>query len=472
MFNYTHHPYPPLWIDTALYSLFGPWGIVVANAALGLGVALLTLVVLRRFFDGRSAFFGAVLFVVAPSSIFFDVNPNTVALGACFWPLGAYLLQRAAAEPSRRSWGWALATTAFCAGQTNWFALTLVPAFAVVAWFGPWETAHRRRLVTAIFLGAFLAAAVFVLQVLVYTPDFVQLRSYAMGQAGADASGISRIRLLVAILLRSAVMVGPALLLGLGAGLLAVRRGRGGLPGVWWGSLLVYFAFWVLAALVLPRFFQRERSMYEYLLFPCAVLAIAALKHFGSRPLRVTLLLLAALGVFYPQLQASMVQISKTSWRVGGMLGEKTRPEEVVFTNMVDREFPFEKWDVGCWALTTVIADRILTLGVSSRKVFESSVAAYGEFKPDFVYVLDPAQAIEPSLRDVLRQMAVRTERVRLDIPSQPAGALAEARALYWRWTGQSRGVRHTPLSDGRFRGVNLDIMHIPATRSELVPIP
>lgn len=472
MFNYTHHPYPPLWIDTALYALFGPWGIVAANAALGLGIALLTLAVLRRFFDGPSAFFGTVLCAMAPSSIFFDVNPNLVALGACFWPLGAYLLQRAAEEPSRRGWGWALAATVFCAGQANWFALTLVPAFAAVAWFGPGETFHRRRLVAEILAGAFLAATVFALQVLAYTPDFGQLRSYAMGQAGAEAGGLSRGRLLVAIAVRSGVMVGPALVLGLLAGLWGARRGGGNVPAAWRGALLVYFVVWVLAALALPRFFQRERSMYEYLIFPCAVFAAVALQRFGSRPLRTTLLLLAALGALYPQLQASIVQISETSLRIGGMLREKTRPGEVVFTNMADKEFPFEKWDVGCWAFTTVIADRTLTLEVSTRKVFERSVAAYGEFRPDLVYVLDPAQAIEPSLRDALRRMAVRTETVRLDIPPQSPGAMADVRAFYWRWTGQAWGGGRVPSSGGKPRAVSLEILHIPAARIESASAP
>lgn len=462
-FNYTHHPYPPLWIDTGLYALLGPWGIFAANALLGLGVVLLTLVVLRRWFEARIAFFATALMAVAPTSIFFDINPSTVALGATFWPLGFYLLQRAGEDPAPRRWGRRLAAALFGAGQTNWFALTMTPAFAAAAWGGTGEATERRHRIRAIFMGAALAAIIFGLQIVVYTPDFGAFWNYSRGQAGMLSGGLSRSRMLLAIAVRSVVMIGPALLLGLILGISFLRKNVVVRSHPGRKVFGLYLAVWGLMALLLPRYFQRERTMYEYLVFPCAVFAAMALERFDSRTLRMSLLLLAVLGALYPQAQASLVVVSETSQRLGKMFAERTRPEEIIFTNLVEQEFPFEKWDVGSWSYTMMTADRRMTFGITSRLAWARHMAAYGQDCPDVVFVLDPRREMDPSLKEDLRRKATRIERVHLDVPRQTAGGLAPLRSAYWRVIGQSESAEPKRTTREPSRGLDLELFYLPS---------
>src|SRR5438105_6318678 len=95
VFNYVDHPYPIFWLYTLIYRFFAGWGITVFVAAMGLLGCWLTYFVLARLFAPKIAFFGALLYTLAPSCIFYSINPDVVALAIVMWPAAALVLLRA-----------------------------------------------------------------------------------------------------------------------------------------------------------------------------------------------------------------------------------------------------------------------------------------------------------------------------------------------------------------------------------------
>jgi hypothetical protein len=85
-FNYTDHPYPILWLYTLIYYLAGAGGVFMTVALVWfLGCMILYRVLSAQF--GRSAgWWAAVLYCLASNSIYFDVDPNSLAAGAVIWP--------------------------------------------------------------------------------------------------------------------------------------------------------------------------------------------------------------------------------------------------------------------------------------------------------------------------------------------------------------------------------------------------
>src|SRR6185295_18169720 len=109
-----------------------------------------------------------------------------------------------------------------------------------------------------IIFSAAAGLGLFVVQIVVYTPDLGAVMGYVGNQAGLQSVDISRSRMLLMVFLRSVLFLGPAL--GL-AGLLGVQAWRRGDSNARtfisaFGAFLVAF---VIAGLVFTRFFLIER---------------------------------------------------------------------------------------------------------------------------------------------------------------------------------------------------------------------
>jgi hypothetical protein len=96
---------------------------------------------------------------------------------------------------------------------------------------------------------------------------------------------------------------------------------------------LVAFAFTLAVALVLIRFFYRERTPYAYLLFPAAILTAYVLEKAKSWAY-ATLSVLAFLGLIYVALQVVSPSISNAGRSIAAFLQSTTKPEEVVMSNL------------------------------------------------------------------------------------------------------------------------------------------
>jgi hypothetical protein len=453
-YNYVNHPYPILWFDTFIYWLGGPWAVLITAALFGLLTCLAVIPALQCRFSQREAGIGALLYTLAPATILFDADTNIVALGAIIWPISIYLIGK---NPRRSEVVSAalLGATVFVAGQISWFTYTVFPVL-LVATAGPaYNRAGRlivepnTKLVIAVIAGGLLTLTVFVLQIWFYTYSFSDTLSYLHGQASAE-QGATTPRMYLAIVMRSALSIGPALVLGALAGFFVLIRNR----STNWLQLgsVVYPLCFVAAALALPRFFYRERTMYGYLIFPCTVLTLSALQHLRSKRVTAATLCLAVVSLAYPALQASIPKVSETTKKLGYYIREISPPNEVVATNLQEQQRPFQPWDVGSITNTCLMADRAIRENISSRKSLEGLLKNFKSRELEVVFLYDKSKPIDQSLHAFLER-ASRPESARFEIPTEPVSTATRLRSLYWRITGkhQSLGEANAPASIEEF---------------------
>ncbi len=488
-FNYVNHPYPILWLLTAIHWMAGEWGILMAVAFLGLGSVLLTFHVLKRQFGEGVAWWTTTLYVLAPSSVFFNADPNIIAQGAVLWPVAAWIILGGGEGMvlSRERAG-LLALAVFLAGQISWMTLMLLPSLVMIS--GPqrggWKEAfaHPSPFWKALVLGAAATVAIFGAQILFYTPNFHTLLTYARGQSALGVGELSRWKMLPAVGLRALVLVGPALWVGVVAGLVLMRRrisellvaagfSLRQLAGWKWrrlkpsatssdadahgdrqtkdasstgrmkpllplvaGSAACFFVF-AGVGLILTRFFFRERTMYEYLLFPGAVLTAFALQQVRGWWLRWTLISLAVLGCLYSQAQVSIVKVSQASRMIGAFVAQNSRAEDLVLSNLVEQAPPFQSWDVGSREYTATVADRLLRFGVTDLPRLKAvSQPLIGQVAGR-VFVLDPSRPVSAELRAWLGREGRRITSAPLSISSDPPSPAMQIRNFYWKLLGQ-----------------------------------
>jgi hypothetical protein len=439
--NYVNHPYPILWFDTFLYWLGGPWTVLITTSLLGLLTCLAVIPALQRCFAQREAGIGALLYTLAPAAILFDADTSIVTLGAIIWPISIYLIGK-----NLRQGGWVsavlLGATIFVAGQISWFTYTVFPALL----FGTAGLAYNRttfivrpntRLLTAVIAGGLLTLTVFVVQIWFYTYNFSETLSYIHGQASVE-QGATAPRMYLGIALRTILSVGPALVLGAFAGLFVLTRTRL-FNWLQLGSALYPVCF-AAAALALPRFFYRERTMYGYLIFPCTVLTLTALQYFKDKRAAVATLCLAVASLSYPALQASIPKVSETSRKLGYYIHRISRPNEVVVTNLQQQQPPFQLWDVGSITNTCLIADRAIRENISSKKALEALLKNFRRRELDVVFLYDARQPIDEPLRGFL-EGASRPDSARFEIPIEPVPIATRIRSFYWKIAGKHQAV-------------------------------
>lgn len=442
-FNYVNHPYPILWFDTLVYYLAGGSGIIVANGLIGLGACLLVFPALRPLFSPQLALMGAVLFTLAPSAILFTFDTNIVQLGAVLWPPAIYLIGKGL-EQKRTATAVALGAVVVLAGQIAWFTYSVLPALLFAAGMPGYERSRgftarpNTALIIAIVAGGTLTLAVFIGQIAYYTYSFAETFAYARGQAGAE-HGVPVGQMYLAIAMRGMLSVGPALLLGSVAGLVCLAK-RGAVNWLQWAALL-YPLLFVGAVLALPRFFYRERTMYQYLLFPCTALTVTALQHLKSRLATGGIMSFAVVALAYPMFQASIPKVSETSRKLGGIMREISKPEEVVATNLEAQQQPFQTWDVGSIGMTSLIADRMIREKITTTEALQNLLKTYGSKELNIVYLYDSGRPIGEPLLTFLRS-AARPSEVPFDAPNEPLSAATRLRSLYWKIAGKHQVTR------------------------------
>ena len=454
-FNYVNHPYPILWADTLARWLGGPWGVVAFNALLGLAGCLAAFAALRRFYAERESFWGAMIFTLAPVNVLFNVNPDQSGLAAIFWPFAVWALARARELPTAGR-AWLLGAVVFLSGQVSWSPYSFYPVLLLGALGVVWERGRgfswepRPALVKAVVLGAALTVAVFVAQIICYTPDWSDLTGYIGRQAGAE-SGVGLLQMYVGIGLRAALSAGPALLLGTLAWLWLSPRW----PRLDWLRLgaFCYPLLYALCALALRRYFFRERHLYCYLTFPLLILTMETLRQWPGRLWRTTLAVLSVAALAYPLFQATIPVVSQTTLLLSREVQALSQPEQVIATNLLPQQFPFPTWDVGSTGLLGLMADRNLRDSIASREQLEALPAAFKTPRLEILYVLDPARPIDDALRQTL-QGARPVRDWTFAVPEEPPSLALRARSLYWKLAGKHQtaaGAGRVPEMTLRF---------------------
>lgn len=436
-FNYVNHPYPILWLYTFVTWLGGTWTAFFLNSALGLVSALAVYPALRVFVSSGRALLGAVLALLAPTTILMDVDTNIIALGAMGWPFLVIVLARLEKQPTLGN-ALLLAGLVFLLGQISWFTYTLFATVFLGLVFQIWASRPNspgwmRRALIPLVLGAGATLGVLFLQIVWYTYDFSEVLSYAGGQAGS-LSEVPLAGMAKAIAIRAALSAGPALLLGGGLGivLLLAKRVRHWLPGM----ALLYLGIFAACALVLPRFFYREVTMYEYLVFPLTVAAVAALDLLRNRLLPVALLLISLAGLAYPMYRATIPVVSEASRTLGALLHEHTGATDILATNMDAQKFPFASWDVGSRSYTAMLADRVIRWGVRDATTLHALPANLKSTPLKITYFLSEEIPVQGDLKAFLEtQGAPRTLTVELS--PEPPSLSTTLRSAYWKRIGK-----------------------------------
>ena len=469
VFNYVNHPYPIHWLNTFLYFLWGGTGIIAFNAGIGLASSLLTFLVLRSHFDSKSSWIGTCLYILAPSSIFFDADPNVVAMGACIWPILISLVSlelRSFFSPRTppslplvrggERWGrWksqikisvVLGIVIFIGGQISWFTLSVLPSLFIILYLSKKtdliERNEAKTYSTALLLGAFATLGVFVCQILYYTPKFEDLFIYLSQQVGADSTSQSRWQLFSGILIRTVVLVGPALWVGCCLGVWMYQKERVSHPFA--VGMMAYFIVFALGGVILARFYFRERTMYEYLLFPAAYLATYAIHKKKFSFVVGLFLALSIPGVMYAQLRASIPQVSVASRTIGNFISQHTKPNEIVLTNLREQSFPFPNWDVGSHSYTMMAADRLIRFDIQDWSSIQKIYKDFSWRESPPIFLLDLSKEISEELRHQLETKGVLVTRQTFTIPKEPSTFATKARTFYWKFLGRQAPSQPDP---------------------------
>ena len=378
--NYPNHPVPIHWANMLLQRSFGDWGVIALGLLLGIAASLATLFALRQFYIPAVALVGALLFTVAPTGIIYDIDPNQGAMGAIIWPFAA-LSRTRMIRPIANAW--LLGSVCLIAGQVSWFVWIVFGALLIgVAGLnldGRLRAAPARPLIIALLVGGGLTVLLFALQVVLYTPDWQDLTRYLSKQS---VEKVGPLDWLLRITTRSAMSLGPALLIGALAGLIAI---------------LV----------------RTENWPYEYLVFPTSILCCAFLtavppgKVWRTAVLALTLLAIA--GLPYVYLRMSNPSLSAETRFIADLMVSEVQPHEVVVTNLLDQAPPLQPWNVSGLYVAMFKADRLLRSNVTSIPQLGELLRRFHTDALDIVYIRSMQQQIDDDLKTILNRYPSRT---------------------------------------------------------------
>jgi len=442
MFNYINHPLPMIWLDTGIFHLFGGWGIIIFNAVAGLLASFVVYVTLKKLFSPQLSLFGSLIYVLAPASILFDVDPSIVALGSLLWPFATYIIISSQNKENRFIL-FAAAVLIFIFGQISWFSFTLLPSILIIiTWQCNRENDNssirlRRRLIIACGIGAFTSVAFFLCQILYYTPDWHNTVTYITGQHGLE-NNVSFSKMVWTIIVRSVISAGPAL--SIGALLCFVLHRRINWHNCILKSSIIYLMVFAVAAMVLPRFFFRERTMYAYLIFPLTILSVQTLDIISKASGRRIIMTLAVFGALYPQLQASIPPVSDSSIALGRFINTISQPTDVVATNWRDQNRPFENWDIGGIHNLGKAADRLLRGNIITVKDLENVHSSFKNKELKIVYLFDVNEKIDNSLKSIMEKIKPVLS-MEINIARQKPKIATKIRNFYWKLTSQQQAT-------------------------------
>lgn len=452
-FNYVNHPYPILWAFTFLYYLFGTWGPLAAKLACGLASTIAVFPALKILFPRKVAFVGTFFYLLAPTTILTDVNTNIITLGSAGWP---FLMLSLAGLEQKFSGLRALvfAGLVFVLGQISWFTYTVVGTIFVVLAFKSFLERSgapdwKRKVLPFLIAGGALTVATFIFQIIYYTYDFAEIVRYARGQSQGIDDGISTIRMAIAIGLRTALSVGPALLLGgvISLYVFVKRPSRHWLVLISFAYLLTFF----LAGLVLSRFYFRETSMYQYLAFPLTVVAVFTIEKIGSRLLTWCLVALSVAALIYPIYQASIPVVSQTSHELAPIIKSETQSRTIIATNMKAQMFPFSSWDVGSRGHVSMLSDRLIRWGIVDTDLLATLPAWLKEPEVEVTYLYCPDLPIDKNMNALL-ESKTPTKSIEIKLPAEPLPFATRLRSLYWKLAGKHQAAQASTAEAPHFQ--------------------
>ncbi len=448
-FNYVHHPLLRNWPYAALYHWFGAVGVVLFNVAAGLLECLLIYAALRRHFGFVPSLVPAALCACAPALQFWAVGSTSIIPMVLFWPVAALLVRPRDGQPWRGQGLW-LGLTVFLAGQVSWSILATVPTFLLMSAVpgAGWKDTVRRnlsnRLWRAIIVGAALTAVVFLEQAILCSPNLLEPFQYAgrfMRATAPDRQHTiwAHLKEFLGFLLRTVVLVGPALSAGLLLGVSAATRAKGlTLTAV---GMIGFGALFLLGMLLLPFFYFNEKWLVAWLLFPAAYLTAYGLSRTKPHAFVWALSLLAVPGFLYVQATAAMPKVSQASEALARYLIQHTRPEDLILTDLKAQAFPFKYWDL--YGLER-LADRLAIGGVSSLNEVQTFEETYRGQIARTLYLRQSSGHIEDALEQELRAQGKLLDHASLAMPAEKeTGDLPLLRPIY-RWR-HLQGVGASP---------------------------
>ena len=467
VFNYVNHPYPIIWVFALAYRVFGAAGMLAVSLFLGWAGCLLTTVILHQIFRKGPALLSSLLYVLAPSTLLFDADTNLVVLGSVIWPAATYIVTSDIALGESGRMKWLLGGVIFICGQISWFALVVLPGLLIIGTqsnsdlsghiLKPWKA----RFFVPIVIGGVCTLLVFMLQVLVYSSDLRSAFGYAFAHAGTEGGFfVSRARMIPFIVAKALLLVGPALIAGGVTGSICYAIGpkrvaivRGALIGV----VVV-----VAAALVLTRFFYRERTPYAYLVFPSVILTAYALEQ-ARIWWYAAVSGLACIGLVYVCLQITSPVLSNADRCIGDFLRTTTNATDVVMTNLREQEFPFPSWDTGSRDTTMLVADRLLYYNIADVGQLRRQANDFHSQNnpPRLVFVRDAANPISADLDRELREKGEFVLRKSLLIPSEQESPTLRLRSIYWRMIGSPFAQTGKKDKTSQAREISLELYRI-----------
>jgi 4-amino-4-deoxy-L-arabinose transferase-like glycosyltransferase len=452
-FNYTHHPYPVLWLYTLAYYLGGAVGVIVLVALIGLASCLILYRILEAQYGKSAAWLAVVLYSVAPAAIDYDRDPNSVAMGAVVWPLvlWAFHLRSTAVNGGGFSKPWAFGLAVLIAGQVSWFSLSVLPAFfwLVLPRESRMRDALRHPLENAAWramgIGALATAGLFLLQFLIYTPSFMEDWHYFLVQSGMSSEIPSRVNLAGHIAAKTFSQVGPALWLAAGVAVVWIFKTRK--PDPLTASALCYLALFAVAGLCLPHFFYVEKSMYRYLLFPAAILAALAFSKLSGRWLRTGVACLAVLGLAFELARVWDTEPSQAARLLGEEVGQLSHPEDVVLTNLQPMAPPYPSWDTGGYEFTRRLADRLMRFNIQDLAAAQAVFPPLRRGSALCVFIADTSKPLSTELESVLEKRSSEIINREIAMPAEPETLFIKMRFLYWRLINRYQTSVHSTAS-------------------------
>jgi hypothetical protein len=463
-FNYVNHPYPILWVFTFFYYLFGAWGAFIMSSALGLISALAVFPALKILFSPKRALLGTFLFLLAPTTILMDVNTNIISLGAIGWPFLMIVLAKLEKRFTIRN-AFLFAGIVFVLGQISWFTYTLSATIFIALIFQilatqPQSPTWMKRSLVPLIAGGVATLFVLLIQVVYYTFDLSEVVKYASGQSGSEA-GVSTLKMAIGIGIRTALSTGPALLLGGALGVIFIIK-RHSRHWMEWIAIAYLFVF-AGCSLLLPRFFFREVTMYEYLVFPLIVATLSAMNAIRNKAFDCCLVLISLAGLAYPIYQASIPVVSQTARNLASIIQDNTSREEILATNIESQKYPFASWDVGSRRHTAMLSNRMIRWGINSERSLGSLPGDFKVSQLEFTYVYCDGSPVQQTMKEHLNTK-VPFKTIHVELPPEPLSAATRVRSLYWKITGKHQVEQDTePQSstfDLKFYQMTINVPH------------
>jgi hypothetical protein len=437
--NYPNHPAPIHWANMFAQRALGDWGVIVLGTLLGFAACIAALFALRQFYSGGVPLIGTLLFTIAPTNIIYDVDPNQGALGAVFWPFAALALGRSLPIRGR---AWLLGAACLLSGQASWMVWIIFGALVVgvagVGFEGRFQAAPQRQLIVALLAGGGLTVLLFVLQVVFYTSDWQDLKRYLTKQS---VEQVGFLTWLIRTATRSAMSLGPALVFGALAGILAIFLKKKALSIEF--VALVFLPLFGFASFVLRGFFQTENWPYEYLVFPATVLTCAFLGALpGGNLLRASVTALLAFGMVgfpYVFLRFSNPSLSAETRYLAELIAVEAKPHEVVITNLADQVPPLQTWNVSGLYVARQKADRLLRSDVSSVEQIRGLLNQFHTGRLDVVYIWSPQRRVDPDLQGVLD--SAPSQQFILPLHGNDLPVSLRLRNHYWNIMGRHQSL-------------------------------